>query len=144
MNIVTNSEKQTFNLGKKFAKNLLGGEVIGLIGELGAGKTAFIKGLANGLKIKNIITSPTFVLMKPYQTNLNRIKKLCHVDAYRLTSGQELINIGIEDYLEKDNAITIIEWADQVIDILPTETIFVKIKIGKKENERIFNINKTS
>jgi len=143
MKITTYSEKQTFNLGRKFSQSLSGGEVIGFIGELGAGKTAFIKGLASGLNIKNTITSPTFILMKPYQSNFNQIKKLCHIDAYRLRSGQDLLNIGVEDYLKKNNAVTVIEWADQVADILPKQTIFVKIKIGRKQNERIFNISKS-
>jgi len=66
----TYSEKQTFNLGKKIAKKLQGGEIIGLTGDLGAGKTVFIKGLAKGLGVRQAVTSPTFVLMKIYKTNL--------------------------------------------------------------------------
>jgi len=139
MRITTKSEKQTLNLGKKFALELKGGEVIGLIGELGAGKTVFIKGLAKGLNIKNIITSPTFVLMKVYKVK-GIIKYLCHVDAYRLKTAQGLIDIGIKDYLSKKNSITVIEWADQVKNILPKNKIFVKIKIGENQNQRIFEI----
>ena len=142
MNIVTNSEKQTFNLGLKFAQNLQGGEIIGLIGELGAGKTVFIKGLSRGLGIKKTITSPTFVLMKVYQIQNKKIKNLCHVDAYRLKSGQDLIDIGIKDYLGKSNAVTVIEWADRVKSILPKNKIIVKIRSGKKQNQRIIEISK--
>lgn len=141
MKITTKSEKQTLNLGKKFALELKGGEVIGLIGELGAGKTVFIKGLAQGLNIKNIITSPTFVLMKVYKIK-GPIKNLCHVDAYRLKSAQDLIDIGIKDYLNKKTVVTVIEWADQVKNILPKNKILVKIKIGKNPNQRIFEISK--
>ncbi|OQX71604.1 tRNA (adenosine(37)-N6)-threonylcarbamoyltransferase complex ATPase subunit type 1 TsaE [Candidatus Parcubacteria bacterium 4484_255] len=151
MEIITLSEKQTLNLGKKIAKQLKGGEIIALIGGLGAGKTIFAKGIANGLGIKKIITSPTFVLMKIYEinkhkskTNLNesRIQKLCHIDAYRLKSSQALINIGINDYLGQKNTVAIIEWADQVQDILPKNAIFVKIKAKKKRNKRIITITK--
>jgi len=139
MKITTQSEKQTINLGKSFAQELQGGETIGFIGELGAGKTVFIKGLAQGLNIKNIITSPTFVLMKVYKIK-GSIKHLCHVDAYRLKSSQDLIDIGINDYLNKKTTITVIEWADQVADILPEKVIIVKLKIGRKKNERVITI----
>jgi len=141
MKTTTKSEKQTLNLGKNFVLELKGGEVIGFIGELGAGKTVFIKGLAQGLNIKNIITSPTFVLMKIYKAK-GPIKDLCHVDAYRLKSAQDLIDIGIKDYLNKNAAVTVIEWADQVKNILPKNKILVKIKIGKNPNQRIFEIIK--
>jgi len=144
MKVITLSEKQTLDLSKKIAKELKGGETIALIGELGAGKTIFTKGIANGLGIKKIITSPTFVLMKVYPINLNnnKIKTLCHIDAYRLNSGKDLIDIGINDYLGQKNTITIIEWADQVEDILPINTIFVKIEAGNKKDRRAITITK--
>ena len=141
MKFTTQSEKQTLNLGKNFVLGLKGGEVIGLIGELGAGKTIFVKGLAQGLNIKNIITSPTFVLMKVYKAK-GLIKRLCHVDAYRLKSAQDLTDIGIKDYLNKKTAVTVIEWADQVADILPEKVIIVRLKMGRKKNERIITTTK--
>jgi len=145
MNIITLSEKQTLDLGKKIAKELKGGETIALIGELGAGKTIFTKGIADGLKIKKIITSPTFVLMKVYPIDLeknNKIKTLCHIDAYRLNSRKDLIDIGINDYLGQKNTVTIIEWADQVEDILPINTIFVKIEVESNGRKRVISIKK--
>jgi len=145
MKIITLSEKQTIGLGKKIAKQLKGGETIALIGELGAGKTIFTKGIATGLKIKKTITSPTFVLMKVYPINFkksNKIKTLCHIDAYRLNSGKDLIDIGINDYLEQKNTVTIIEWADQVEDILPINTIFVKIEVESNGKKRVISIKK--
>ena len=144
MKITTKSEKQTLNLGKKFVLGLKGSETIGLIGELGAGKTVFIKGLAQGLGIKKTITSPTFVLMKIYSilNHKSKILNFCHVDAYRLNSGQDLIDIGIKDYLNQKNTITVIEWADQVADILPEKVIIVKLKMGQKKNERIITTTK--
>lgn len=147
LKIISRSEKQTFNLGKKLAKKLRGGEIIALIGELGAGKTVLIKGLAVGLGVKKTITSPTFVLMKIYKI-LNfksEILNLIHVDAYRLRSGQDLIDIGLKDWLGQSDTVTVIEWADRVKDILsrfnlrslPKKIIIIKIKTGKKKNERI-------
>jgi tRNA threonylcarbamoyladenosine biosynthesis protein TsaE len=94
--IITKSEKETFELGKNFSEKLKGGEVIGLIGELGAGKTVFTKGLGKGLKIKEVISSPTFVLMKIYKTKNKNIKSLIHIDAYRLQSEKDLEIIGID------------------------------------------------
>jgi len=140
---ITKSEQQTINLGKNLAKQFHGGEVAGLIGELGAGKTILIKGLALGLGIKKTITSPTFVLMKIYPVNKKEfnIKYFIHVDAYRLKSGQDLVDIGLNDWMNQPNTLTVIEWADRVKNILPKQKITVKISLGKKENERIIKID---
>jgi len=137
MKIISNSEKQTFKIANEFAKKLSGGEVLCLLGDLGAGKTAFIKGLASGLGVKNIITSPTFVLMKVYEGK-NKII-LSHIDAYRLDSGAELQYIGADEYLNDSNCITAIEWADRVKDIWPKNKILIKFKI-LEGNKREINI----
>ena len=158
--MITKSEKETFELGQKLARRLRGGEVIALIGSLGAGKTIFIKGLAKGLGIKKTITSPTFVLMKIcpvrdkplqaatampkaerisngiYPVRQKKVKSLCHIDAYRLTNGQELIDIGVNDWLGKKDVVTVIEWADRVKEILPKKKIKIKIDFAKKEKTR--------
>ncbi len=144
----TYSEKQTFNLGKKIAKKLQGGKIIGLTGDLGAGKTVFIKGLTKGLSVRQAITSPTFVLMKIYpisnpclrRQDKSKILNFCHIDAYRLSSGQDLIDVGVKDWLNQANTITVIEWAERVKDILPKNAIFVKIKFGKRKNQRTIEI----
>jgi tRNA threonylcarbamoyladenosine biosynthesis protein TsaE len=138
MKFVSKSEKETFNFAKKFAGKLAGGEVLCLIGDLGAGKTAFTKGLAVGLKIKNIITSPTFVLMKNYKVSGHKtIKHLAHIDAYRLTGGEQLLGIGAEDYFSHPECVTVIEWADRVKDIWPKKVIRVEFKIGKGDKREI-------
>ena len=161
--IITSSAKQTFNFAKKFACRLKSGEVIGLVGELGAGKTIFVKGLATGLGIKKNITSPTFVIMKIYPVKLprpwrdsnsagfNRVNKipkiktlnlkskilnLIHIDAYRLKSAKDILAIGAQEYLGQISAITVIEWADRVKKILPKNTKFVNI-ISKGNNKRL-------
>lgn len=154
--IITASAKQTFNFAKKLAYQLKGGEIIGLIGELGAGKTIFVKGLAAGLGIKKNITSPTFVIMKIYPVKLprpwrgsssagfNRVNKipkiktlnLIHIDAYRLKSAKDILAIGAQEYLGQIGAITVIEWADRVKKTLPKKTKFVNI-INKEGNKRL-------
>jgi tRNA threonylcarbamoyladenosine biosynthesis protein TsaE len=138
MGHITNSEKETFNFAKKFAKRLKGGEIIGLTGDLGAGKTVFAKGLAAGLGVKKNITSPTFVLMKIYEIKkpCSKIKILCHIDAYRLKTPQDLIAIGAEEYFNRPDAVTVIEWADKIKKILPKKTKYIGI-INKDENKRI-------
>jgi tRNA threonylcarbamoyladenosine biosynthesis protein TsaE len=128
MEITTKSEKATYGFAKTFAKTLKAGEVIGLIGDLGAGKTIFTKGLAAGLGIKETVNSPTFVLMKIYPVkNHKTIKQLCHIDAYRIKNFRDAINIGIEEYLNSQSTITIIEWADNIKEILPINVINIRI-----------------
>ena len=135
---VTNSEKETFNLAKKLAKEFKGGEVIGLEGNLGAGKTVFVKGLAAGLGIKEVVNSPTFVLMKVYNIeNLKfKIVNLVHVDAYRINDSQELIGIGLEDYMGRKDTVTVIEWADKVKDILTKDATCINLR-GKNNKRQI-------
>ena len=127
-------------MANAYAKTLKGGEVIGLIGNLGAGKTQFAKGLARGLRIKNRITSPTFVLMKVYKTHnssaaADTIQNLIHVDAYRLDKNSDISSFGLNEYLGKKNAVVVIEWADRIKKHLPKKTKYIKFKI--KDNLRI-------
>jgi len=138
---ISYSEKETIASAKKFAKKLKGSEVIALIGDLGTGKTVFIKGMARGLGIKKTITSPSFVLMKLYQVKDSRfkIKNLLHIDAYRLKNEKDLIGIGVLDWLGKKDTVTVIEWAERVKKLLPKKAIKIKIKFGKKKYERIIN-----
>lgn len=125
---VLNSELETKKLGQELAKSFKGGEVIGLIGELGAGKTSLVKGLALGLGVKKNITSPTFIIMNIYKVKHEKIKNLVHVDAYRIKKGQALLGIGLGDYLGDQQSITIIEWADLVPDILNKKVTIIKLK----------------
>lgn len=134
------NEKQTFTLGVDFAKKLKGGEVLALYGDLGAGKTKFLQGLAKGLGVKNKVNSPTFNILKIYKINSNKtIKTFCHIDAYRLSSEKDLIALGVEEYFQDKNTITAIEWAERIKKILPKKTIAVDIK-HLSEDERIIKI----
>ena len=135
--IITKSELETQKLAAKIAKGLRGGEVLALNGDLGSGKTAFTKGIAKFFDIDKPVTSPTFVLMKNYQTKHPKIKTLVHVDTYRLANSQELIGIDMLDYFEEPSTVCVLEWADKVKDILSKDAIEINFSYGKKENERI-------
>ena len=143
MKKVFKNEKETLAFAEKFAKTFRGGEVVALVGELGAGKTVFTKGLARGLGIKERVQSPTFLLMKVYvakaqkTAKTQKIKFLCHVDAYRLSNAAELVDIGILDWLGRADTVTVIEWADKVPELLRGKKVIkIKMELGEKEEER--------
>ncbi len=141
MRQITASEKQTFEFAKKLAQKLKGGEIIGLVGDLGAGKTIFTKGIAAGLGIKQNITSPTFVLMKVYEVKSLKfkVKSLCHIDAYRIKTPQDIIAIGAEEYFNRPGTVTVIEWADNIKKILPKKTRYINLlQEGKRKRKIIF------
>jgi len=138
--IITHSPAETKEFAQSFAKNLKGGEVLGLVGELGAGKTVFVQGLAEALGVKEIVNSPTFVLLKAYPilNPKSSILNLVHIDAYRLDFFEQLKEIGVEEYLNKKDCLVVVEWADRVPEIKKylkyRELLF---KEGKIETERI-------
>lgn len=137
----SNNEKDTLNFAKEFARKMEKGGVFGLIGDLGAGKTTFVQGLAKGLGLKQKVTSPTFVIMKVYDVVDNKnIKKLVHIDAYRIHESQDLANIGIDEYLKRNDAVVIIEWPEEIKKILPKNTRFITIGI-KGKNYRLISFN---
>lgn len=140
--MISHSAQETIKYGQQFAQKLKGGEVIGLMGDLGGGKTTFVQGLAKGLKIKQNITSPTFVILKVYnilRPNLHlRGVSLVHIDAYRLESIEDIKSVGLEDYLGRKDAIVIIEWAEKIKKVLPKNTRYLKFKfIDEKTREII-------
>lgn len=132
MKFTSKSDKETQKFASDLAKSVKGGEVFGLIGNLGAGKTTFTQGFAKGLGVKQKITSPTFVLMKVYRVEHPAIKHFCHIDAYRIMSLGDLEAIGALDYLGHEDCISIIEWADRIN--LPTMKV---IKLEHSDQERI-------
>lgn len=133
---ITKSEKETFDLGLKLAKKLKGGQVLALCGDLGAGKTKFLQGLAKGLGVRAKVNSPTFNILKLYKVYQNsNIEFFCHIDAYRLSSGKDLLCLGVEECFQNKKMVTAIEWAEKVKNILPNKTIVIKIK-SLSEGER--------
>lgn len=139
MILFSESAEETFHVGESLAAACEGGEIFLLSGDLGAGKTCLLQGLAKGLGVKGKVNSPTFNIMKVYKIKKEGIKIFCHIDAYRLKTGADLENIGFDDYLNKDTIVAI-EWAEIVKDIWPKKRI--KIDISNYKNGRKIKISR--
>lgn len=128
---LTNSERETFLLAKKLAKDFKGQEVVFLIGELGAGKTVFAKGIAAGLGMKDIhqVCSPSYTLINIYKAKY----PIFHIDLYRLRKNAEILDLGWEDYLGQ--GIIVVEWAEKMKFNL--DAIRIILRIGKKDQRKI-------
>jgi len=122
MEIITKTVEETEEAGYNLAKGLKAGAVVTLYGDLGAGKTAFVRGMARGLNSKNRVTSPTFTIVNEYSGDL----PLFHFDMYRLGSSNELFDIGWEDYLVR-GGICVVEWSENVSDAFDGSEIVVRI-----------------
>ena len=128
------SESETEAIGAAFARDLPGGTVVAMYGGLGAGKTAFVRGMARGMGLDCRVSSPTFTIVNEYLGE----RELIHFDMYRLSSADELFDIGWEDYLAR-GAVCAVEWSENVADACLGDEITVSIdKTG--ENERIITI----
>jgi tRNA threonylcarbamoyladenosine biosynthesis protein TsaE len=113
---------------KKFVTTLRGGEILALIGSLGAGKTTFTQALGKALSVKRSITSPTFVIMQEYTGTLPYNKKtvtLHHLDIYRSETFTEVVSVGLQEFWGQPDTITVIEWADKIKRHLPAKTIYI-------------------
>ncbi len=137
MIFTSNSPEQTRQLAAQMAQHLLAGDVIAFEGDLGAGKTAFVSGLAQGLGITERVTSPTYTIVNEYPSG--RLP-LFHFDMYRLGSSDELFDIGWEDYLQR-GGVCAVEWSEQVADAL-IDPIHVRIRRGLESDcQRIIEID---
>ena len=145
MKISTHSDQATKDFGKTIALDLKGGDVICLYGELGAGKTTLVKGLAKGLGVKEEITSPTFTLMNIYDVRnakTAKVRNLVHIDTYRLKNEQELLDIGVEDYLGQPGTVTIVEWPEKIESLLlGKKLIKITLEHGEKDERIILMSN---
>lgn len=136
MEIITNSPAETEAAGAALAAQLKPGGVIAFTGDLGAGKTAFTRGLARGLGVEERVTSPTFTIVNEYEGG--RLP-LFHFDMYRLGSADELFDIGWEDYLAR-GGVCAVEWSENIADALEEGTIRVDIRRGAHDDQRIITI----
>ena len=132
MEVITNSPVETEKVGEKLAQQLLPGAVIAYTGDLGAGKTAFTRGLARGLGCAEQVTSPTYTIVNEY---LSGKMPLFHFDMYRLHSADDLFDIGWEDYLQR-GGICAVEWSENVSDAMDG-ALFVTIEKTGEDSRRI-------
>lgn len=128
MEYISNSYEDTQIIAEDFSKGLKSGDVICMYGDLGAGKTAFVQGLAKGLGIQEPITSPTFTIVNEYSGRL----MLYHFDVYRIADSDEMFEIGYDEYIDGDG-VCVIEWPQLISDILPKRRY--EITISKDYNE---------
>ena len=128
------NEHDTEEFGMKLASSLEPGDIVALIGDLGTGKTTLTKYIAKGLGVTENIDSPTFNIVKEHKSG---IIPLFHFDVYRLSSGDELLDIGADEYFYSDG-VCIIEWADIVADVVPEKAKVILIEYGEKQGERIY------
>ena len=122
----SNSEKETEEIAYKLAKKIPFGSIVGLKGNLGAGKTVFARGFARGLNIDEIVSSPTFTLVKEYLAEDNQW--LYHLDLYRINDSDAALVFGIDEYLNDSNAIVLIEWPERIHDLFDENAIFIDIE----------------
>lgn len=146
MEFVSKSEQETQKLAQILAREIIKNPlqkkkavVIGLEGELGAGKTTFVKGFAKGLGIKDKITSPTFVLMKVYnfRPRENGAKFLFHFDCYRLKDHKDMVLLGAKEFIADSRNIILIEWSDRIEKVLPARYIKVHVDHIDKKTRKI-------
>lgn len=135
--VITTNEKETEQAGFEFAQTLKPGDVVCLYGDLGAGKTTFTKGVAKGLGIESRIISPTFSLVRQHELHHQPIGILYHIDLYRLESLEEIKGIGIDDILSDEQAVTLIEWAERMENLLPKKRIDIHIRNRGEEGREI-------
>ena len=119
----SNSPEETAKIAGEFSKTLLPGDVICMYGDLGVGKTAFVQGLAKGLKIEEYLSSPTFTIVNCYEGRL----PLYHFDVYRIADPEDMYEIGFEEYVYGDG-VSVIEWAELIEEILPERRLVITIE----------------
>lgn len=133
---ITNSAEETTELGRKLGSALKGGTVVAFFGGLGMGKTAFTRGLAQALCVKEEVSSPTFAIVNDYGGN----PPLYHFDMYRVETWDDLYSSGFFDFYEA-GGILAVEWSENIENALPENTIRVEIQRGEHENQRIITID---
>lgn len=135
MRIITlKNEQETKRFGIELGKSLEQGDVVALIGDLGTGKTALTKYIAQGMGIQDLITSPTFTIVQEYHSSK---LPLYHFDVYRIGDLEEMFELGYEEYFY-GQGVCVIEWADLIEELLPENAKIIKIQYGQREGERIY------
>lgn len=133
---ITHSPEETSALAQRLAQDLRGGEVIAFTGGMGAGKTAFTRGLAIGLGAGDVASSPTFALVNEYTGRLT----VEHFDMYRVDSWDDLYSTGFFDYLEDPGRVLVIEWSENIEGALPEDAVRIHIAPGEGETQRVITL----
>ena len=136
--IIIKDENETKKFGFALAQELKAGDVIALSGDLGTGKTALTKYIAEALGVKEDVTSPTFTIIKEYKSGK---LPLYHFDVYRLSGEEEVYELGFEEYFYGDG-VCVIEWADKIKNMLPKNSTMIKISYGAGEFEREYEVSR--
>lgn len=149
LKFITKNKKETQTIAFALAKEIVRHKseraiVIGLVGDLGSGKTTFTQGFAKGIGIKEKIKSPTFILMQifelPRRKKATQYKNFIHIDAYRISRKKELEHLGLQQMFRDPHNIMLIEWADRIKNLLPKRAATIIFAHGKKINERTIRI----
>ncbi len=138
MKFISRSEEETEKFAMEIAEKFNESPTFLLFGNLGAGKTAFTRGLSKGYGSSERVSSPTFTLVHEYFGD----KNIYHFDLYRLESEEELFDIGFEDYF-KEGTVRVIEWPDNFLSSMPSDAVKVRISYGEDENTRIIEVEET-
>lgn len=142
-NYLTNSPGQTKNLGKKLAQRIIKKTpknraiIIGLEGGLGSGKTTFLQGFIKGLRVKQRLLSPTFIIFRRFKIKNLKFENFYHIDCYRLKQSKELLELGLREIISNPKNIVAIEWVEKVRKVLFSGIIFVRFEIINEKKRRI-------
>jgi tRNA threonylcarbamoyladenosine biosynthesis protein TsaE len=129
--LISKSEDETIKLGTEFAKKLTPGNLVAMYGDLGSGKTHFIKGICKAFDVKEVVNSPTFTIVNEYHGTVpgsTEPLSIFHIDLYRLKNMEEIFGIGFDEYLES-GGICLVEWADKLDGIIPDERFDVRLSV---------------
>ncbi len=132
---ITQNAEATKQVGKNLGQNLSAGSIIALTGELGCGKTTLVQGIGEGLRIRSIIKSPSFVIINEYDGPL----PLYHFDLYRLNNAEEILSLGYEEYFYEKRGVVVIEWARKIKDFLPKEYLEINLGIVSPVRKSFFD-----
>jgi tRNA threonylcarbamoyladenosine biosynthesis protein TsaE len=132
---LTHSTDETLALAGTVGGLLRAGDVVSLVGDLGAGKTVFARGVARALGVTEPVVSPSFTIVREYDGRM----PLVHVDVYRIESVQELYDLGFEE-LVRDDAVTLVEWGDMIDGLLPVDRLDMRLAPGDTDDERVVEI----
>lgn len=130
--LITESPEETMDVATDLGRGLKEGDVVALVGELGTGKTTFVKGLARGFWIPEEVLSPSFLLARTYRGK----RVLHHLDLYRIRSEEELLEVGLTDLLPPEEGVTVVEWADRFPRLIPPSAMWVILEhLGEKKRK---------